>query len=71
MPDMNLGDMLGYKLASFNRQGCDRNVLVGAILTIACHFRNLLDDVLSFHYFAEDGVLAGEPVSVRDGDKEL
>src|SRR5580704_13328145 len=41
------------------------------VLAVARDLGNLRNDVLAFDDFAEDGVLAGEPIGGRNGDEEL
>src|SRR5271169_5476322 len=45
--------------------------LYGLILSAGFGRGDLVDHILPLDHFAEDGVLAGEPRSGRDGDKEL
>src|SRR5262249_10442793 len=56
---------------AFNGDRIDRHFLHRTVLRTALHFGNLVGDVLAFHHFAEDGVIAGEPWRCRHGDEEL
>src|SRR6267378_1550680 len=43
----------------------------GAVHAVAADFGDFFDYVVAFDYFAEDGVLAGEPAGVGDRDEEV
>jgi len=60
--------VLGY---SFDRDGLEDYWGFGAVHAVFADFADLLDYVVAFDYFAEDGVFAGEPAGVGDGDEEL
>ncbi len=60
--------ILGY---AFDGDGLEDDWGLGAVHAVAGDFADLFDDVVALVYFAEDGVLAGEPAGVGDGDEEL
>jgi len=62
------GSQLGDALDGY---GFQNNGRLGAVHAIAGDFADLLDNVVAFDDFAEDGVLAGEPAGVGDGHEEL
>src|SRR6185312_7900408 len=43
----------------------------GAVVAVAGDFADLLDHVIALGDLAEDGVFAGQPAGVGDGDEEL
>ena len=43
----------------------------GSVHAVAADFADFFYDVVAFDDFSEDGVLAGEPAGVGDGDEEL
>src|SRR5262249_38233769 len=47
------------------------HIVIRLVLTIARGAHDLLEDILPFHQFAEDGVLAREPLRRRNSDEEL
>ena len=59
---------LGYAL---DDNGFEDNGLNGLVLRAARDAGDLLGDILAFDDFAEDGVLAGEPIGGDCGDEEL
>src|SRR5271168_3048295 len=61
---MRLGD-------AFDGDGFEDDWGFGAVHAVAGDFADLFDDVVAFDDFTEDGVLAGEPAGVGDGDEEL
>ena len=56
---------------AFDGDGFEDDRGFGAVHAVAGDFADLFDDVVAFDDFAEDGVLAGEPAGVGDGDEEL
>ena len=56
---------------SFDGDGLEDYRGFGAILAVFANFADFFYYVVAFDYFAEDGVLAGEPAGVGDGDEEL
>src|ERR1700692_2808285 len=65
---MVMGRGLGY---AFDGYGLEDYWGFGAVHAVAADFADFFDYVVAFYDFAEDGVLAGEPAGVGDGDEEL
>src|SRR6185437_473176 len=59
------------RLNAFDGDGFEDYVFVGTVHAVAGEFADFLHHVVAFGDFAEDGVLAGEPAGVRNGDEEL
>src|SRR5579871_5896782 len=47
------------------------HILARPVLAVAREIGDLIDHILTFDHFAEDGVFPGEPRCGRDGDEEL
>ena len=62
--DIGLGD-------AFDGDGFEDDGVFGRSWRRGGHLGDLFDDVVAFDDFTEDGVLAGEPACVGDGDEEL
>src|SRR5437762_13967469 len=58
-------------LATLNRDGFQHYIFHGPVLAVALDIGNFHCDVLSFHYFAKDSVVAGKVGSRSDCDKKL
>src|SRR5450759_1409816 len=58
-------------LLTFDLYRLHHYVFVGTVLAVASDFRDCFYDIVAFDYLAEDCILAGEPVSVADGDEKL
>src|SRR5580700_7384211 len=58
-------------LAAVDGDGLEDDGCLGAVHAVAGDLADLLDDIVTLGDFAEDGVLAGEPAGIRDGDEEL
>src|SRR5258708_5189806 len=58
-------------LDSFNRYTCEDDGGFGFVLGGGGDFGDFFYDVVAFHDFAKDGVLAGEPAGVGGSDEEL
>src|SRR5579872_379894 len=70
-PDCTRSCRSAAALHRLDRHLLKNHVLAGTIVSPARQFSNFLDDILALDYFAEDGVLAGEPTGWHDRDEEL
>src|SRR6185312_15712832 len=55
----------------FNVHRVQRHLGCRPVLGTTLYLGNLIGDVLAFHHFSKDSVIAGEPGRRRNGDKEL
>ena len=60
--------ILGY---AFDCDGFEDHWGFGAVAAVFADLGDFFYYVVAFDYFAEDGVLAGEPAGVGYGDEEL
>ena len=64
--------LVGAELSdALDGDGFQHYRLVRLVLSIAGDLRDFDGDVLAFNYFTEDGVVAGEVGSWRNGDEDL
>ena len=56
---------------TLDRYRLQNDWLLGPVHAILRNLRDLLDDVVAFDDFSEDGVLAGQPACIGNGDEEL
>src|SRR5438445_1350943 len=66
-----IGSNLPPLSGPFDSNGVDHHIFHRLVLRTFLHLGNLVSYILSFHYFAKDCVIAGEPRRGRHGDKEL
>src|SRR5581483_1703999 len=59
------------ELNSFDHNRLQHHIFVWTVVASAREVGDLVCDLLPVDYFAENRVLAGEPLSSRDSDKEL
>ena len=60
-----------YLCDAFNGDGFQDYWSFGTVHAVTADLANFFDDIVAFHDFAKDGVLAGEPAGVGCGDEKL
>ena len=68
---LTIGQQRRTMLDALDEQRLDHHRLVRLVLSIARDLGDFFYDILAFHDFTEDGVLAGEPIGGSNGDEEL